>query len=274
MRKDLRVSMQNSESVEQLEVRLIKKYSPYLTRFATQLADGLKDATFRESLIQAGMIALLSAMRKHVNQKKNNIETLARTEIKRAILNEVKQRPELKHRFKKESDLPFFASEEEMNLHRALVASKEHRPELILLRKNIASIEAKQEKYPLVSMTEAALVMGITNRSNASKEIKKAELAKDLFTVEFFNGTKRVPLFQIDQTRKKVYPIIKDLLSALTDDWDQDAESWLLYDWFTSPIDDDSDLTPADLLHKREAFDELLYLAGQAGAENAGRYAL
>ena len=273
MRKSSRVSVKNSKFVEPFEVDLIKKYSPYVTRFATQITNGLSDLTFRDSLIQAGIIALMSALRKGASQNKN-IDVLAKAEITQAILLEVKQRPDFQVRFKSDSDLPFFASQEEMNLQKALVESKEQRPELILFRKNIASIEAKQSKYPLVSMTEAALAMGITTLSNASKEIKKAEHSKDLFTVEFFNKSKRVPLFQIDQVRKKIHPIIKELLNALTDDGEQDVESWLLYDWFTSPIDDSSEITPADLLDDPEAFDELMYLAGQTGAENVGRYAL
>lgn len=163
---------------------------------------------------------------------------------------------------------------DEEQLQEALVLESDINPDVLLMRKNIASLESKNERYPMASMTEAAAMMGELNRTNGSKEINKAEKKGTLFTVEFFNGKRKVPIFQINQATKKPYPIIKELLFELTDHVNAPIESWLVYDWFTNPIDDNEQLTPAILICDPEAHEELLYLASQAAASMAGRIAV
>lgn len=147
-------------------------------------------------------------------------------------------------------------------------------PDVLLMQHNIAELEARKTQYPMVNMTEAAAAMGVTDRTNGSKDINRAEKKGKLFTVEFFNGKRLVPLFQLDLDAKKPMPIVKTLLTHLTDNHQSPVESWLVYDWFTSPIDDEMAFTPAELLSEPEAHEELIYLAKQAGAKMAGRVAV
>lgn len=146
-------------------------------------------------------------------------------------------------------------------------------PEVLLLQRNIALLQARTQTFPLETKIFAAQALGLMDPTNAAKDINKAEKRGELFTVMFFNGTAKVPVFQIDKDSKKIYPIIKDLLNGLTDEHKNPVESWLVYDWFTTPIEEGGPC-PAELLDEPEAYDELKYLAKLAGARMAGRMAV
>jgi len=124
-----------------------------------------------------------------------------------------------------------------------------------------------------MSLAEASAALGFV-QSNDTNPILIAESKGCLFSVVDSDGVQKVPAFQIDKAKKVVYPIIKDLLYELNDRGGKKIDSWLIFDWFTSPIDDKHPFTPAELLCDKNSHEELLYLASQTGASNAGRYAI
>lgn len=71
--------------------QLIKQYAPLVHRIASQIHSRLPDHVLFDDIVQAGMIGLLSAIRKHDPSQGASLETYASIRIRGAILDEIRK---------------------------------------------------------------------------------------------------------------------------------------------------------------------------------------
>ncbi|MPY24535.1 hypothetical protein [Shewanella sp. YLB-07] len=118
-------------------------------------------------------------------------------------------------------------------------------------------IETKERNYPLVIPAKATLLLGHGENANPSRIITRLKDDRELFAFSFGQARSvRIPIFQVDLEKMKVWHIIPTLSRILAG-----LNDWGVYDWFTT-YSEDLDAAPADCLDDKDKFDDLIILAG------------
>ena len=152
--------------------------------------------------------------------------------------------------------------------------------ELAKFRQNYNLHKLRFEKYPVVTLSEAAQKLGLVKNgkagvkdTNATKKLRNLEASGKVFSFEYPVAQSKFPIFQINQKEFKPYPIVSSLMSAYCDyeSFDSLTDGFSLYLWFTSPIDSQGKYVPCELLGDTSTHDDLMFYAEQAGARRVGR---